>query len=135
MSFDYLYDLFGKYRKKETKFSEVEKQATDLLSRYAMGTIQKDDFGEQMEQVAKDFHKLTIDEDGTVVFNQDTPLWLNMFLGYKFRRWNRIRKIINNSMNDPNVTSSPEWAEALQVMRAEDRNLMEAVRYCLEEIN
>ncbi len=134
MSFDYLDDLFGKFRKKKTKFSEVEKRAASLLSEYASGAIQKDDFGDQMEQVDIDFLKLTTDEDGTIVFSQDTPLWLNLFLGNKFRRWNQIRKVINKSRNDPNVTSTPEWGKALQVMSAEDKNLMEAVEYCLNEI-
>lgn len=32
MSFDYLYDLFGRFREKETKFSEVEERAKKLLS-------------------------------------------------------------------------------------------------------
>jgi hypothetical protein len=134
MSFDYLDDLFGKFRKKKTKFSEVEKRAASLLSEYASSAIQKDDFGDQMEQVDIDFLKLTTDEDGTIVFSQDTPLWLNLFLGNKFRRWNQIRKVINKSRNDPNVTSTPEWGKALQVMSAEDKNLMEAVEYCLNEI-
>ena len=134
MSFDYLDDLFGKFRKKKTKFSEVEKRAASLLSEYASGAIQKDDFGDQMEQVDIDFLKLTTDEDGSIVFSQDTPLWLNLFLGNKFRRWNQIRKVINNSRNEPNVTSTPEWGKALQVMSDEDKNLKEAVRYCLKEI-
>lgn len=134
MSFDYLDDLFGKFRKKKTKFSEVEKRAASLLSEYASGAIQKDDFGDQMEQVDIDFLKLTTDEDGSIVFSQDTPLWLNLFLGNKFRRWNQIRKVINKSRNDPNVTSTPEWGKALQVMSDEDKNLKEAVRYCLKEI-
>ena len=134
MSFDYLDDLFGKFRKKKTKFSEVEKRAASLLSEYASGAIQKDDFGDQMEQVDIDFLKLTTDEDGSIVFSQDTPLWLNLFLGNNFRRWNQIRKVINNSRNDPNVTSTPEWGKALQVMSDEDMNLKEAVRYCLKEI-
>ncbi len=134
MSFDYLDDLFGKFRKKKTKFSEVEKRAASLLSEYASGAIQKDDFGDQMEQVDIDFLKLTTDEDGSIVFSQDTPLWLNLFLGNKFRQWNQIRKVINNSRNDPNVTSTPEWGKALQVMSDEDKNLKEAVRYCLKEI-
>ena len=134
MGFDYLLDLFGKFRKKKTKFSEVEKRAASLLSEYASGAIQKDEFGDQMEQVDIDFLKLTTDEDGSIVFSQDTPLWLNLFLGNKFRRWNQIRKVINNSRNDPNVTSTPEWGKALQVMSDEDKNLKEAVRYCLKEI-
>ena len=85
MSFDYLDDLFGKFRKKKTKFSEVEKRAASLLSEYASGAIQKDDFGDQMEQVDIDFLKLTTDEDGSIVFSQDTPLWGGY--GGGFRTW------------------------------------------------
>lgn len=41
MGFDCLLDLFGKFRKKKTRFSDVEKQARDLMSKYAGGIIQK----------------------------------------------------------------------------------------------
>ncbi len=43
MGYDYLNDLFGKFRKKKTKFSEVEKRATKLLSKYASGTLRQRD--------------------------------------------------------------------------------------------
>lgn len=134
MGFDYLNDLFGQFRKKKTKFSEVEKRATSLLSKYARGSIQKDEFGNQMEQVDDEFGELMTDEAGCIVFDQDTPLWLNLFLGNKFRRWNHVRKVINAARQKPEITSSPDWVKALQVMDAEDRNLMEAVRYCLDEL-
>ena len=48
MGYDYLYDLFGKYREKETRFSEVEKRAINLLIQIATGNIDKDKFAEQM---------------------------------------------------------------------------------------
>ena len=49
MGFDYLLDLFGKFRKKNTRFSDVKKQARDLMSKNAGDTIKKDDFGDRME--------------------------------------------------------------------------------------
>lgn len=134
MGFDYLYDLFGKFRKKETRFSEVEKRAINLLSQYAKGSIQKDDFGSQMEQVGADFHELMKDENGNICFDQDTPSWLNLFLGNKFGRWNHIRKVINQARENPEITSSPNWKKALEVMEVQDQMLMEAVRYCLDEL-
>ena len=81
MSFDYLYDLFGRFREKETKFSEIEKRAKILLSLYAKGDVERDSFGDQMETVGREFNALMRDESGNYVFDQNTPGWLNLFLG------------------------------------------------------
>ena len=134
MGYDYLYDLFGKYRKKETRFSEVEKRAINLLIQIATGNIDKDRFAEQMEIIDDEFHKLTLDEEGNGVIDQDTPLWLNLFLGNKFRRWNYIRKVMAKAGEDPEITSSPEWEEALVALEVEEQRLMQAVIYCLDEL-
>ena len=58
MGFEYLDDLFGRFREKETKFSEVEERAKELLSLYASDNIERDAFGDQMEIVGRDFHAL-----------------------------------------------------------------------------
>ncbi len=134
MGFDYLYDLFGRFREKETKFSEVEERAMKLLSLYASGKIEGDAFGDQMEIVGRDFHALMEDDSGNIVFDQDTSGWLNLFLGNKFSRWNRMRKIMNAAGQNQEMTSSPKWAEALDIFDAEEKRLMEAISYCLEEI-
>ena len=34
MSFDYLLDLFGKFRKKRNRFTNLEKKAMDLMSSF-----------------------------------------------------------------------------------------------------
>lgn len=134
MSFDYLYDLFGRFREKETKFSEVEEHAKKLLSLYAKGDLERDSFGDQMEIVARDFNALMKDESGNYVFYQNTPGWLNLFLGNKFSRWNRMRKIMNAARQNLEMASSPKWAEALDIFDAEEKRMMEAISYCLEEI-
>ena len=133
MGFDYLYDLFGRFREKETKFSEVEERAMKLLSLYASGKIEGDAFGDQMEIVGRDFHALMEDDSGNIVFDQDTPGWLNLFLGNKFSRWNRMRKIMNAARQNQEKTSSPKWVEVLDIFDAEEKRLMEAIFYCLEE--
>ena len=134
MSFDYLYDLFGRFREKETKFSEIEKRAKILLSLYAKGDVERDSFGDQMETVGREFNALMRDESGNYVFDQNTPGWLSLFLGNKFSRWNRMRKIMNSARQNQEMTSSPKWAEALEIFDAEEKRLMEAISYCLEEM-
>ena len=134
MSFDYLYDLFGRFREKETKFSEVEEHAKKLLSLYAKGDLERDSFGDQMEIVARDFNALMKDESGNYVFDQNTPGWLNLFLGNKFSRWNRMRKIMNAARQNLEMASSPKWAEALDIFDTEEKRMKEAIVYCLEEL-
>lgn len=132
MSFDYLKDLFGRFRRHETKFSDVERRAFELLFQYSQGVIDKNSFGEQMERVSKDFQELMFDESGNIVFDEDTPCWLNLFLGNKFSSWNHVRKLINAAKDNPEVTSSPKWPEVLNIMKQENRELMDAIKYCLE---
>ena len=134
MSFDYLYDLFGRFIEKETKFSDVEERAKRLLSLYASGNIGRDAFGEQMEKVEIDFHALMKDDSGNYVFDQDTPGWLNLFLGNKFSRWDKMRKIMNVARQNQEMTSSPQWTEALEIFDAEEKRMKEAIVYCLEEL-
>lgn len=96
-------------KKNVSKYSGVETRAIELLSEYSQGSIDNDLFGEQMENVAKEFHTLMKDESRAYVFDKDTPGWLNLFLGNKFSRWNHVRKLINASKDNPEITSSSEW--------------------------
>ena len=134
MSFDYLHDLSRRFREKETKFSDVEERAKRLLSLFASGNIGRDAFGEQMEKVAIDFHALMKDDSGNYVFDQNTPGWLNLFLGNKFSHWNKMRKIMNAARQRQEITSSPQWTEALETFDAEEKRMKEAIVYCLEEL-
>lgn len=134
MSFDYLHDLSGRFREKETKFSDVEERAKRLLSLFDSGNIGRDAFGEQMEKVAIDFHALMKDDSGNYVFDQNTPGWLNLFLGNKFSHWNKMRKIMNAARQRQEITSSPQWTEALETFDAEEKRMKEAIVYCLEEL-
>lgn len=121
-------------KKNVSKYSGVETRAIELLSEYSQGSIDNDLFGEQMENVAKEFHTLMKDESRAYVFDKDTPGWLNLFLGNKFSRWNHVRKLINASKDNPEITSSSEWTNALEIMKQENKNLINAIKYCLEEI-
>lgn len=134
MNFDYLYDLFGRFREEETKFSEVEERAKKLLLLYAKGEVERDSFADQMEIVGRDFFALLKDDSGNYVFDQNTPGWLNLFLGNKFSRWNRMRKIMNAARHNHEMISSPKWVEALDIFDVEEKRMMEAISYCLEEI-
>lgn len=121
-------------KKNVSKYSGVETRAIELLSEYSQGSIDNDLFGEQMENVAKEFHTLMKDESRAYVFDKDTPGWLNLFLGNKFSRWNHVRKLINASKDNPEITSSSEWTNALEIIEQENKNLINAIKYCLEEI-
>lgn len=103
-------------KKNVSKYSGVETRAIELLSEYSQGSIDNDLFGEQMENVAKEFHTLMKDESRAYVFDKDTPGWLNLFLGNKFSRWNHVRKLINASKDNPEITSSSEWTNALEIV-------------------
>jgi len=135
MSYDYLDDKFGKHRMQPTKFTETENKAVELLKEYARGNISKDDFGERMMQVSRDFNELMKDESGCYVFSQDTPLWLNSFLGNKFARWNKIRLMVNAAKEKPEMVNSPDWRQVEELVNREDAELMKVIKYCLEELS
>jgi len=134
MSYDYLDDQFGRYRQQPTKFTETENKAVELLKEYARGNVPKDDFGERMMQVSRDFNELMKDESGCYVFSQDTPLWLNSFLGNKFARWNKIRLMVNAAKEKPEMVNSPDWRQVEELVIREDSEFMKVIKYCLDEL-
>ena len=44
-----------------------------------------------------------------------------------------MRKIMNAARQNQEITSSPKWVEVLDIFDAEEKRLMEAIFYCLEE--
>lgn len=133
MSFNYLKDLFGKFRKRKTKYSKVEQEAISLLRRYANKDIGKDEFGEAMDAVRQKFHDLMLNEkDGTYVFNADTPGWLNLFLANKFIPWNRARRAIAALRARPDLTEEQRH-EVKEIETQKELDFMRAVEYCLKE--
>ncbi|MBQ3658343.1 MAG: hypothetical protein II956_16115 [Bacteroidales bacterium] len=90
MSFDYLSDIYGKYRvNKENRFSNVETKAVGLIKLFVDSAINNKEFMDSFLEVRDEFMKL-LQSDGQMVIDQDTPLWLNKFLGFQFVDWFKV---------------------------------------------
>lgn len=92
MSFDYVLDTFGKFRKKKTRFTELESRATDLLSSFVAGKIDDKEFALAFDNIRVNFIGLT-EKDGQTTIDEDTPLWLNSLLGLHFMRWLKFQQL------------------------------------------
>lgn len=136
MAFDYLNDLFGRFRKgKKTKYTDIERRTVSILQNFYSGQINADDFGESMRAIDEEFDRLMFDtETNSYIFDEDTPGWLNLFLGNKFRPWYRFHKSFNAAKNNPELTSDPRWHEVECRADIENRSLMEAVNTVLSNI-
>ena len=134
MGFDYLDDIFGSCRTENSKFSGIERRAVALLRGYADGKLDGAKFGEAMTLVSDEFYGLMKDKGGNIVFGEDTPLWLNLFLGNKFARWNKVRLAVNATRQRPDMLSDPRWKEVEETAVREDKAFKEAIDYCLKEL-
>lgn len=93
MSFDYVSDLFGKFRKgKRTRFTELEENAKSLLRQFVNGKLSNKEFAKEFKGVARTFNELTTKGDQSVI-DEDTPLWLNSLLGFHFIDWLRFQQV------------------------------------------
>lgn len=92
MSFNYILDMFGKFRKRKTRFSEIEEDALSLLASFIDGTIGSKEFAIAFDGLRKNFIKLT-EKDGQIVIDENTPLWLNSFLGMHFMKWRQYQQV------------------------------------------
>ena len=92
MSFDYISDIYGKFRKnKVTRFSEVEAKAISLIKSLVFGKIDNKSFAEQFIEVREEYVKLST-INGQRVIDQDTPLWIGRFYGFKFMQWYKVQQ-------------------------------------------
>jgi len=93
MSFDYVSDLFGNFRKgKRTRFTELEENAKSLLYQFVNGELSNKEFANEFKAVARTFNELTTKGNQSVI-DEDTPLWLNSLLGFHFIDWLRFQKV------------------------------------------
>jgi len=86
LPFDYVLDLFGKFRKQKTRFTELEEKAISLLTSFVNGSMDNKEFAIAFDDIRKNFIELT-KKDGEVVFDEDTPLWLNSLWGMHYIKW------------------------------------------------
>ena len=82
MSHDYVLDTFGRFRKRKTRFTELEKDAVALLNSFVEGSMDEREFAKDFDEIRKRHIELM----GGVI-DEDTPLWLNSLLGGHFMKW------------------------------------------------
>lgn len=92
MSFDYILDTFGKFRKRKTRFTELEEKAISLLTSFVNGTMGSKEFAVEFDGIREDFIELT-KKNGQTVIDQDTPLWLNSLLGLYNMKWLKFQQV------------------------------------------
>lgn len=92
MSFDYILDTFGKFRKRNTRFTELEEKVISLLASFVSRTMGNKEFAITFNNVRKNYIELT-KKDGQTVIDEDTPLWLNSFLGLHYMKWLRFQQV------------------------------------------
>lgn len=104
MSYDYLDDLFGESRRgRHTKYSDVEAKAAKALADIYAGRISYDEFYETFSAVAREFIDLCDSR-----FDEDTPLWLNMFSANVFLRWRDWHVLRKMHNEHPEKFGTPE---------------------------
>lgn len=93
MSFEYISDLYGKFRKgKRTRFTELEETAKSLMRQFIHGNLNNKDFATEFKKVGDTYQQLTTDGNVSRI-DEDTPLWLNSLLGFHFMDWLRFHQI------------------------------------------
>lgn len=103
MSFEYISDLYGKFRKgKRTRFTELEERAKSLMRQFINGKMNNKDFAIEFKKVGDTYQQLTT-EGNVSRIDEDTPLWLNSLLGFHFVDWLRFHQIETYFEEHPEV--------------------------------
>jgi len=92
MAYDYLDDIWGKCRNRETRFSDLEKYALSLLQKFVDNSIAYRYFANEFNSIRLKFIELT-KVNGQTCIDEDTPLWLNELLGFHFMKWYRFQTV------------------------------------------
>lgn len=92
MGFDYVSDIYGKNRSRETRFTQLETRAINLLSSFVDKSISDKDFALAFDDVRKQFIEL-IKVNWEVTFDEDTPIWLNSLIGLHFMDWRKVQQL------------------------------------------
>ena len=93
MSFCDFSDLFGRFRKrKETRFTDLETTAKELLEKFVRGEIGMKEFADAFNKVGKRLNEL-MNNGNDIVIDKDTPLWLSSLLGLHFVDWLKYQRV------------------------------------------
>ncbi len=80
--FDYVLDKFGKKRHHKTRFTDVEQQALMTIYNYVKRRSDDEMTFNNLNEIRKEFCDL-MRVDGQITVDQDTPLWMSSFFGFK----------------------------------------------------
>lgn len=130
MSFDYINDLFGKFRKgRKTKFTDVENRAKKLLKNVYNHKISYDKFFDGYNAIMIEFRELM----GNTI-NQDTPLWMSEFGANIFLRWRDWYILRKTHEEHPEKFNTPQLEAQFRSIESMnyDKWLREKIRYCLK---
>ena len=132
MSFDYVNDLFGKFRKgRKTKFSNLEDRSKKIMKDLLQGEITYDDFFSGFNTLIDEFREIC----GNVI-DENTPLWFNSFSANIFLRWRDWHILRTTYQKHPEKFNTRELISRYRDI--EDMNyddwLKEKIRYCLDNL-
>lgn len=136
MSFEYISDIFGRFRKnRKTRFTDVEKKAKELLKAHVSGTISDKDFAQKFHNVGTEF-RLLCEVDGQTTIDEDTPLWLNQLYGLHFIKWLQWQQVkwYFEAHPDELAGQKKEQFTRLQEMSF-DENFLSVCKTTLQELD
>ena len=134
MLYDYILDIFGKFRKRKTRFTDLEKRTLELIRAFVEKSISDKDFAQAFDIVRTEFLKL-IKDNGQLTIDEDTPLWLNIFIGLHYIDWRKYQQLKNYFEEHPEelVGETKENFERIQG-RGYDERFLEACMTVLKEV-
>lgn len=123
-----------KKRNRETRFTQLETKAINLLSSFVDESISDKNFVLAFEEVRKQFVELT-EVNGEVVFGEDTPLWLNSLIGFHFIDWRKVQQLKWYFEEHPDelIGEMKERYDSILQM-GHDKRFRQTCKYILEEL-
>ncbi|MGN0282467.1 MAG: hypothetical protein ACI4B3_09230 [Prevotella sp.] len=132
MAFDYILDLFGKNRHRNTRFTDVEKRAKETISNFVAHQIDDETMFNEMLEIQKEYSGL-LEHDGQITIDEDTPLWMNSFLGFQFKKWSEFQILKKHFADHPEKLVGEMKARYQEICdMGYDRNFMQA---CITVLN
>ncbi len=134
MAFRYLSDLFGKFRRRTTKFTDVEKRAKQAIYNYVHRKISSGEMFNEMMEIRNEYYRL-LNEDGQITVGEDTPLWMNQFFGYKFKKWSDFQLLKKHFAEHPEELVGKMEADYRKICNmGYDSDFMTACKEILKEL-
>lgn len=132
MSFDYLNDEFGVFRKgRITRFTELENRTKDLFEKLYFKKQSYNKFDEEFTKIIDLFLELTEHS-----FDEDTPIWINKFAASVFLRWKEwhILRVAHDKY--PEKFNTPELEAQYKHIESKnyDQWLLSKIKYCLDSL-